>query len=67
MKVTCMDREYNSTTLGSSQISKWASLCSIIGLPMSYISSHFRFNETVKSFSIVSTCNNYIDSTCEMF
>ena len=67
MKVTCMDREFDSTPFGISRISSLALLRSIIGLPVSYISSHFRFNETVKSYSIVSTCINYIDSTCEMY
>ena len=33
----------------------------IIGVPISYISSHLRFNKTVKPNSIASTCNNYID------
>ena len=37
----------------------------IIGVPIPFISSHFRFTESVKSNSIVSICNIYIDSTCE--
>ena len=36
-------------------------VCAIIGVPISYISSHLRFNKTVKPNYIVSTCNNYID------
>ena len=56
MEVTC-----------SSRISNLALLCSIIGLPVSYISSHFRFNETVKYNSFVSTCNKLVDSTCEIY
>ena len=65
--VTCMDREFNSTPFGNSRISNLALLYSIIGLPVSFISSHFRFNEIVKSYFIVSTCNKFIDSTCEIF
>ena len=67
MKVTYLDREFNSTPFGSSRISIFSFLCPIIGLPVCYISSHFRFNETVKSNSIVSTCNNLVDLTCEMY
>ena len=67
MKVTCMDGEFKSTPFSSSRIFNLALLCSIIGLPVSYFSSHFRFNETVKSNSIVSTCNNLIDLPCEMY
>ena len=67
MKVTCMDREFNSKPFSNSRIFNLALLCSIIGLPVSYISSHFRFNETVKFDSIVSTYNNLIDLTCEMY
>ena len=67
MYVTCMAREFNYTPFGSLRISNLALLCSIIGLPVSYISSHFRFIETVKSYSIVSICNKLIDSTCEIF
>ena len=37
----------------------------IIGVPISYISSHFGFSKSVKSISIVSTGDNYINSTCE--
>ena len=58
MKVTYLDREFNFTPFGSSRISILALLCSIIGLQVSNISSHFRFNETVIIDSIVSTCNN---------
>ena len=67
MKVTCKDREFNSTPFSKSRIFNLALLCSIIGLPVSYISSHFRFNETVKSNSTVSTCNKFINSTCEIY
>ena len=67
MKVTCMDRELNSTPFSSSRIFNLALFCSIIGLPVSYISSHFRFNETVKSDSIVTTCYELIVSTCEIY
>ena len=66
MKVTYLDREFNSTPSGSSRTSILALLCSIIVLPVSYISSHFRFNKTVKSNPIVSTCYELIDSTCEI-
>ena len=75
-----MYREFNSTPFDSSRNFNMTLVCAIIGVPISYISSHLRFNKTVKPNSIVSTCNNYIefnsivstcdtyiDSTCEIY
>ena len=64
MKFTCMDREFNSTPFDSSRNLNMTLVCAIIGVPISYISSHLRFSKTVEPNSIVSTCNNYIDLTC---
>ena len=60
-----MDREFNSTPFDSSRNLNMTLVCAIIGVPISYICSHIRFNKTVKSNSIVSTCNNYINCNCE--
>ena len=62
LKFTCMDREFNSTPFDRLGIINLSVVPVIIGVPISYISSHLRFNQTVKSNSIVSTCNNYIES-----
>ena len=61
---TCLDREFNSTPFDSLRNLNMTLVCAIIGVPISYNSSHLRFNKTVKSNSIVSTCNIYINSTC---
>ena len=62
LKFTCMDREFNSIPFDRLGIINLFVVPVIIGVPISYISSHLRFNQTVKSNSIVSTCNNYIES-----
>ena len=62
-----MDREFISTPFGSTRIFNLGLLSAINGVTISCISSHFRFNETVKSNSIVSTCNNYIDQLVKTY
>ena len=58
------DREFNSTPFHSAQIFKLILLCAIIVLQISFVYKHFCSIESVKSNSIVSTCDYYIDSTC---
>ena len=60
------DREFNSTPFHSARILKLGIVCATIELLVSFVYSHFNLSKTVKSNSIVSTCNNYIDSTCEI-
>ena len=61
-----MDKEIDCTPFGSTRIFNLAFFSAIIGVLNSFISSHIRISKTVKLNSIVSTCNNYIDSTCEI-
>ena len=63
-QIYMLGRKFNSTPFDSSRNLNMTLVCAIIGVPISYISSHLRFNKTVKSNSIVSTCNIYINSTC---
>ena len=49
-----MDRELNSTPFDSSRNLNMNLVCAIIGVPISYISSHLRLNKTVESNSFVS-------------
>ena len=58
--------ELNSTNFAMLSIFNLSVLSAIIGVPIFSISSHFRFSKkSVNSDSIVSTCDNCIDSTCE--
>ena len=59
-----MDREFNYTPFSSTRIFNFGLDSAIIEVLISFVSSNLRFNETVKSNYIVSTCNNSIDSTC---
>ena len=61
-----MDGEFDSTPFGSTRIFNLGFVSDIIGVLNSFISSHIRIRKTVKLNYIVSTCNNYIDSTCEV-
>ena len=63
IKFTYVIREFNSTPFDSSRNFNMTLVCAIIVVPISYISSHLRLIKTVKSISIVSTCNNYIELT----
>ena len=60
------DRELNSTPFHSARIFKLGFVCATIELLISFVYYHFCSIESVKSNSIVSTCDNYIDSTCEI-
>ena len=46
--------------------SNWAQFCATIEYQISFVYYNFGLIESVKSNSIVSTCDNYIDSTCEI-
>ena len=59
------DRELNSTPFHSARTFKLGFVCATIELLISYVYKHFCSIESVKSNSIVSTCDYYIDSTCE--
>ena len=60
-----MDREFNSTPFDNSRNLNMTLICAIIGCQSPYNSLHLRFNKTVKSNSIVSTCDYYINCNCE--
>ena len=60
------DRELNSTPFHSARIFKLGFVCATIELLISFVYQHFSSIESVISNSIVSTCNYYIDSTCEI-
>ena len=55
-----MDRELNSTPFGRFRILNLSAVPAIIGVPISCISSHFRFSKTVKSISTVSILNQLV-------
>ena len=60
------DGEFNSTPFHSTRIFKLGFVCATVELLISFDYPHFRSFESVISNSIVSTCDNYIDSTCEV-
>ena len=60
------DEKLNSTLFHSARIFKLGFVCAAIELLISFVYQHFSSIESVKSNSIVSTCDNYIDSTCEI-
>ena len=60
------DRELNSTPFHSVRIFKLGFVCATIELLISFVYQHFSSIESVKYNSIVSTCDNDIDSTCEI-
>ena len=60
------DRELNSTPFHSARIFKLCFVCATIDLLISFVYKHFCSIESVISNYIVSTCDYYIDSTCEI-
>ena len=60
------DRELNSTPFHNARIFKLGFVCATIELLISFVYQHFCPIESVISNSIVSTCDNYIDSTCRI-
>ena len=60
------DRKLNSKPLHSARIFKLGFVCATIELQISFVYQHFSSIEIVISNSIVSTCDNYIDSTFEI-
>ena len=61
------DGELNSTPFHSARIFKLGFVCATIELQISFVYQHFSSIESVISNSIVSTCDNYIDSACEIY
>ena len=60
------DGELNYTPFSSARIFKLGFVCATIELQISFVYQHFCSIESVISNSIVSICDNYIDSTCEI-
>ena len=60
------DRELNSTPFHSARIFKLGFVCATIEFQISFVYQHYCSIGSVISNSIVSTCDYYIESTCEI-
>ena len=60
------DREFNSTLFHSARIFKLGFVCATIVFQIFFVYQDFCSIESVIFNFIVSTCDNYIDSTCEI-